>query len=302
MGLLSSLLKPEYVYRPGQIFRRLSRSGALPAEADVQTPWGLPMHIRPRDTVGHALWHLGVQDLILCEAVWRLADPGETCLDVGANIGVVTGLLARRVGPQGRVLAYEPHPDVHAEARANHERWPRSQIGTVDLRQQALSDQPGEAELFEPAVFAENRGTSSLEAVASDTGSSNANGRRFRVPLARLDEAVPNGGRVGLMKIDVEGHEVAVFRGAKDLLGSGRLRDIVFEEHHQYPSDASRALEAFGYRVFFLGRTFFGPLLEAPDQHAGAVGWLPPNFLATRDPERARARLAARGWQVLSAG
>ena len=59
------------------------------------------MRVRPRETVGHIMWHLGVLDLAASEVCWRLLDPGETAVDVGANIGVMTGLLARRAGPTG---------------------------------------------------------------------------------------------------------------------------------------------------------------------------------------------------------
>ncbi len=61
------------------------------------------MRVRPAEGVGRSLWRLGVYDLVTCELCWRLLDPGETAVDVGANIGVVTGLLARRAGPAGEV-------------------------------------------------------------------------------------------------------------------------------------------------------------------------------------------------------
>ena len=54
-------------------------------------------------------------DLISCEAIWRLLDEGELALDVGANIGYMTSLMAARLGKNGRVIAFEPHPVLFQE-------------------------------------------------------------------------------------------------------------------------------------------------------------------------------------------
>ena len=302
MSFADRFLKPEYWFQPGQVWRRLRRRGPMPTEADVMTPWGLPMHVRPFETVGHALWHLGVLDLVACEVCWRLLDPGETAVDIGANIGVMTGLFATRCGPTGEVWSFEPHPTIHGELAAHVAAWQRAgrPLAPVRLRKEALSDTTGEAKLFEPVVFEGNHGAASLEEFSSESGRTNTTGgKHFTVPVAPFDGVFPKDRPVGLLKIDVEGHEPKVFAGAAEALRARRIRDIVFEEHHAAPSPTVKLLTYAGYTVFFLGRNFWGPQLTVPDDQTARPAWLPPNFLATLDPERALARCRDRGWQVL---
>ena len=74
---------------------------------------------------GHRPRHMAAQvsiDLAVSEALWRLLDPGALALDVGANIGFMTNLMAWRSGPCGRVLAFEPHPEVFRSLAENVER------------------------------------------------------------------------------------------------------------------------------------------------------------------------------------
>jgi len=296
MKIVESLMKPEYWYQPRQVLRRLARRGPLPAEAQVVSPWGLPMRVRPTETVGHAMYHLGVLDLAACEVGWRLLEPGETAVDVGANIGVFTGLLARRAGPTGEVLSLEPHPRIHAELARHVAQW--STLGLplakIQLFTDAASDSAGEAELFEPEDFDGNAGSASLLPSAS--------GRSHRIRTQRLDQLLPPGRRFGVVKIDTEGHEPGVLRGAGTLLTDGAIRDIVFEEHGTPPTETTRILREAGYTLFFIGRSFRGPKLTPPDERSSLPGWLPPNYLATRDPARALARCEPTGWQVLSVG
>jgi hypothetical protein len=76
------------------------------------------------------------------------------------------------------------------------------------------------------------------------------------------------------------------------------VRDVVYEDHECCPSEVSRLLEAAGFTLFALGRRLAGPEFEPP---AGWLprSWLPANFLATTDPDRARTRMAPRGWWSL---
>lgn len=296
MKIVESLMKPEYWYQPRQVLRRLARRGPLPAEAHIVSPWGLPMRVRPTETVGHAMYHLGVLDLAACEVGWRLLEQGETAVDVGANIGVFTGLLARRAGPTGEVLSLEPHPRIHAELARHVAQWSTlgQPLAKIQLSTDAASDSAGEAELFEPEDFDGNAGSASLLPSTS--------GRSHRIHTQRLDQLLPSGRRFGVVKIDTEGHEPGVLRGAGTLLTDGAIRDIVFEEHGTPPTETTRILREAGYTLFFIGRSFRGPKLTPPEERSSLPAWLPPNYLATRDPARALARCGPSGWQVLSVG
>ena len=290
------VFKPEYWFRPSQLVHRLLRSwGERPEEVEITTPWGVRMWIRPRDAMGLQIWHLGVLDLPVCEVLWRLLSPGDLAIDVGANIGFFAGLMAARVGPRGRVLAYEPHPEVYRSLDRHASAWKSraSVMAPVDARECAASDSEGTTELFEPGEYANNQGTSTLEPTTGQVT------RRLTIRKRRLDTELSRAGPIGVMKVDVEGHEAAVFRGARSELESGQIRHLVFEEHHSVPSEATELLRSAGYALFKIGRTFLGPVLSAPEASHVLPVWLPPNLLATREPDRVRDICSRSGWASL---
>ena len=229
------------------------------------------------------------------EVLWRLADPGELALDVGANIGQMTALLARRVGPAGRVIAFEPNAGVRAELAFNVDAWRADPAAApIDVSAAALSDHDGYGELLMPPSFEWNRG------IAEVVGPGDPRqGERQRIQLARLDTFVPQPAEVGVMKLDVEGHESAVLRGATALLADRRVRDVVYEDHARYPTAVSQLLENLGYAVLAIGATFWGPLIAPASGPSHVPDWESPSYLATREPERARRRLTSRGWRIL---
>src|SRR3954447_2477076 len=197
------LNKPWYVFRPAQILRRVRLRGG---EQQVVLPWGAPMVLDSRESVGSSIARTGVHELAVSEVIARLADPGELAVDVGANIGYVTSLLAWRVGPQGKVVAFEPNPPVadrlHRHADDN---------GTV--HRPAVSSAAGSSVLVVPEGFDRNQGTATLEAA----------GEGVAVDTTSLDAEL-GASSVGVLKIDVEGHEAAVLEGASGLLSQGRVR------------------------------------------------------------------------------
>src|SRR3569623_794508 len=115
MNLLKLFKQPEYFFRPRQVALKLGRTVRAHREfEDVTLPWGATMRIRPGEHIGSRIWHRGVFDLVVLEAIARLIEPGESALDIGANIGQMTNLMSHRVGPKGRGLSFEPHPGVFA--------------------------------------------------------------------------------------------------------------------------------------------------------------------------------------------
>ncbi len=293
------LNKPYYVFRPGQVVRRVALAAGAYGRAgeyvQVQLPWGHPLRVRTEDKIGVCLARRGVFDLAVCEALWRLADDGELALDVGANIGQMTSVLARAVGARGRVMAFEPHPDVFFELSGNAGRWLEADdTATIELHNCAASSCTGRAELCMAHTFRGNRGTASLAPGAR------AYARLAAVPVrvVRLDEAVGEE-RVGVMKLDVEGHELEVLRGATRLLADHRIRDIVFEEIRQPPTPVTRLLEGCGYSIFSLDQALLGPVAAPVGQRRTLQSTEDPSYLGTLEPARALERLRGRGWATL---
>jgi FkbM family methyltransferase len=287
--------KPEYVFRPSQIVRRLTREFQHTKEyEDVMLPWGLNITIRPREAIGSCIWRLGVYELAVSEAIYRLIDPGELAIDVGANIGYITSIMATRVGPHGRVLSFEPHPVTFGELSDNVKRWTAVPgTGPTSVHRLALSDTSGAGILVVPSEDSLESGSASLarDNAAAESG--------YATEIRSLSEFVGESDLVGVIKIDVEGHEYRVLKGASGLLRRKRIRDVIFEEFRPYPTKTTALLEQAGYWVFSVGLNFWGLELHPGGVKRPRRSDYIPTYLATTDPVRAARRLVKRGWATL---
>jgi len=178
--------------------------------------------------------------------------PGNTVLDIGANVGDWTLAMALRVGPDGRVLAFEPVPYL-AETIVKTSRINRQdQVEVLNL---ALSDADGTAEF---SVEQGNSGGSRLGQMAGDFAMTT-------VPTRRLDSLLaerPDITRIDFIKIDVEGFELHVLEGARATLARFHP-PLILESGHE-SDDERRAQSDFliglGYDI--LGAFVPGGLVE----------------------------------------
>ncbi len=141
-----------------------------------------------------------------------LVRPGDHVVDAGANIGYISLLLARMVGPGGVVHSFEPVPATF-ELLENNMR--ALGVANVRARRMAVSDAAGRARMTTPDYSGggENLYESHLVGRA-EPGS-------FEVETARLDDALGGDAqRVTFVKMDVEGHELTAMRGADKLLAA----------------------------------------------------------------------------------
>ena len=281
-------MKPEYVYQPGRLLRRLV-SGTDRASPAALTAFGFPLDLMPNELISNSIRRKGMYDVVTAEALYRLLDPAAQAIDAGAHVGLMSVIMALRAGTEGSVQSFEPHPAVYAMLCSNAARMNQA-LGKPVIRASklALSDAARRAPLFLPADWSSNTGVARLDAPRnSEQGA--------LVDCETLDSAVTLDAPA-LMKLDVEGHELAVLRGAERTLE--KLRDIVFEDFGSYPTPAMSLLERSGFQVFALFRTLSHPILAGPERR-GMPAKADPNYLATRDPERARKRFESRGWHVL---
>jgi FkbM family methyltransferase len=302
------LNKPEYWFQPRQLLRKMHFALAgfpSSATAKVRLPWGIEFDLSSGDTIGKSLFTYGVYELAVSEVLWRLTDPGDRCLDIGANIGYMTSLLAVRASHGGRVYSFEPHPDLFLQLRRNlnhaYDGRTKRKHAPVSLMQLALGANDGVADLVEPEGFKDNQGTASI---VNTTQAHAADGVKHRVEIKRLDTLFHDVGRIGIAKIDVEGAELPVLQGAEEMLAGRKIRDIVFEDFQSFPSGCVRLLQNHAYSIYRLAKAVLGPVIWEPSK-ARAVNrslrWEPVNYLATLDPNRAEGRLRARGWRCLRA-
>ncbi|MDB9311754.1 FkbM family methyltransferase [Spirulina sp. CS-785/01] len=296
MSLVNYLTRPEYILQPKQIYYRFRRPPSHPVDSfqTIDLPWGVPLQIRPNpdDKVEWSLWIMGIYDLALSESLWRLLDEGETVFDIGANIGYITSLCAAKVGKTGQVIAFEPCPDIYKELFSNVQTWQTLKNWTqIELKTVALTNKTGTGWLRLPIY---NRGEAALIDDATDKGEETL--KVYEVQLTRLDDLWDN--KIDLLKIDIEGHELAALQGAKQLIQEQKIRDIFFEAHHGYAESIIEFLAAANYTVFRLWKGFWKPILY-PAHYPEIHPWEPPNYLATTQPQRVQQRLQKRGWQVL---
>ena len=265
----------------------------------VVVPWQTPLKVQPSEVIGSNIWCYGTFDLAVTEAICRVLDPGETALDIGANIGLMTSLMCCCVGQDGRVMAFEPHPQLFNELQHNVANLRHPPQTIPELHNLALSDTSGEAVLDVGAGWSENRGLSRLAEEAKVTDAN-----AVRVRRGRLDDLLPieTVSRPIVIKIDVEGHELKVFQGARRLLESHRVRDIIFEEIAPYPSPVHLALQNLGYRIYALHTRVLRPCLqEACSATRFDCAREGQNYLATLEPERVLQRFSSWGWRSLKA-
>jgi FkbM family methyltransferase len=149
-------------------------------------------------------------------AIETLVAGGDTVIDVGANVGQYSVLFARLVGAEGRVLAFEPVPRTFGVLRSVLRGLG---IGNVDPRRMALGDVDGSTAMTE-VLDEDGLPEPGLAHLASSSG-----GGTVDVSVARLDTlragSIPFA-RCAFMKIDVEGAELAVLRGASGVLATDR--------------------------------------------------------------------------------
>lgn len=150
----------------------------------------------------------------LTRFIARTVRPGWTVVDVGANCGYYSILMADLVGPEGRVVAVEPHPDAVNLLR-------RSTIlnGFADrirISEAAAGDGDGRATLYAQTASA---GGSSLVARFGELGPDCA---RIEVAKVRFDTLLADEDRVDFIKIDAEGSEDRIVAGMEAVLARHR--------------------------------------------------------------------------------
>ena len=179
----------------------------------------------------------------------RILKSGMTFIDIGANMGLYTLFAARRVGESGCVVAIEPSA---REMEILQNNVQQNALRNVRLCQVALFDQATEVELLVASV--QNSGHNTLGAFGYNT----VLDHREKVRAMRLDDLVQSEklGRVDVIKMDIEGAELAALRGGADTIQRFHpvvlleLSDRVLQHQHSSSTGVLDLLTRHGYRLY----------------------------------------------------
>lgn len=183
-----------------------SRVNLLVSPTNVPVPvHGHYLYLDRHDTLGLSLHH--THEPFQTELLEGLLKAGEVAVDAGAHIGYFSLLFARKVGGGGRVIAFEASPRAHVLLRRN---VIANGYANVDLHEAALH-----RERTRIAFFTCEDG---LAGGATYHPGGGLGWERLEVDAVRLDDVVPPGGRVDLVKMDIQGAEGHALEGMQRCL------------------------------------------------------------------------------------
>ncbi|MCC6659788.1 MAG: FkbM family methyltransferase [Phycisphaerales bacterium] len=232
---------------------------------------GATIIAKPSDLIGRQLYLTGTWDPHLLLVLRSLCPPdARTIVDVGANVGYFS--LALAMSARGATVnAVEPQPRLAHQLRRSAAE---TRVSNVVVHEFALSASSGTATLI---LNQRNLGGSGIAEAMPDgqaaIGIRTVNSAEFLGSLGVQD--------VDLMKVDVEGHEVHVFRGMETWIAAQRIRAVVFESR-SLGDDLSAAamLAGYGYRLLGIDKGLFGPVIREWD--AADSSRMPEDLVAFR--------------------
>ena len=201
----------------------------------IYLPDGTPLMNHPDDWTCRTAYE-GTYEREILRLLGDLVYEGDLVIDVGANVGIISARAAGLVGSSGRVIAVEPSPRcVGALTEVTGE------LGNVTVITAALGDTEGMVELTgwdNP----DHRGLGSVvPGHRSGLAENWHEGETLHVPQLTLrnllSEQVDRKDEIALLKIDVEGYEPDVLRGAPELFSNRRVRAAILEVTTTLPVD-----------------------------------------------------------------
>jgi FkbM family methyltransferase len=234
-----------------EIHKLLSRNMAL--ELD-----GLKLTARPIDGNGRLICYFGTKFDAIFAFLKTFLQKGMVYVDVGANIGSHAINAARLVGETGSVFAFEADPDT---CRLLAENIEANGLQNIVLKQTCVSDHVGALPFY--------RHRDSAKSSIVDRGEKLS----ITLPSDTLDNLIPANTKIDILKVDVEGAELGVLRGANAIFNDQRRPSVVIIEvfdvrDNTNKSEGIRAvLEDYWYKFYlFDGRSltpFSGSALNA---------------------------------------
>lgn len=227
------------------------RPGFL-VDGDLDVPYVRKLFWR-REIEGITTWFVG-----------RWLGETDVFYDVGANVGYFTMLAASRLAAEGLVVAFEPNPIAREQLRCNLRA---NQLTNVIVKSEALGSRSSSGVLTQPDDHTDHSTLGELDRVECQ--------QQFTVEVRALDDMVQEvGAAPTVIKMDVEGWEYEVIRGASQLLSSSSPPLIIAEMNEAITGRIAKdvnawvqVLEGYGYRFLDLQGQRVGLFLPRQPRH-----------------------------------
>jgi FkbM family methyltransferase len=216
---------------------------------------------------------LGVYEYRKTRLFHQLVKEGMIALDIGACEGNYSILIAKLIHDKGRVLAFEPDPEncsvLEDNIRVN-------KFKSIEVHQCALSDKEGTATFYPGGALG--------SLVSRSPWYAQFQRDLITVPVRKLDDVLDefNISHVDMIKIDVEGSEISVLRGAERTLRTNcvhLLMDVDVESNAER-TELYRLLDSFGYEMYRIGKQI--TRIKSADE----LGFLSTNVIAGAENSR----------------
>jgi FkbM family methyltransferase len=172
--------------------------------------------LNPQDPVVSGALAFGVYERQELKFVSHIFREGMTFIDIGANVGLYTAMAMHRTKKQGRIIAFEPHPEscrfLAQTIEANAALLPLNERPEVNILNVAASASDGEAHLY---TNPENKGDNRLYSSSLTPESTALSIRARTVDSVLRDYEIP---AIDFLKVDVQGYEFEVIKGAREIL------------------------------------------------------------------------------------
>ena len=228
----------------------------FPGEQRIEHSSGAQM-IVPGDP--HFFGYLVDHEAHIARLIRELVREGDTCVDVGANIGYFSTMLAGACGKTGRVFCYEPQSNNFAVLQRNSRLLASSGLNLIAIRA-AVSDTDGQLKLALAEHSTQHRIQSEADPKAAFESVDSVN-LSLDLPRRALN------GFVRLLKMDVEGHEIPALKGLSPLLAARTIGTAVIEvESGDNAKSIDEMISAWGAKgSYFLGEKWHArPISEIP--------------------------------------
>ena len=219
----------------------------LKIHTDVFEIQGNKMYLDSIDSL--RVFGKGVQEPLTTDLFKKEIKRNDIILDIGAHIGYYTLIFAKLVGKEGKIFAFEPHPNNFALLKKNVEI---NDYQNVILEEKAVSDKNGKIRLY---ISEKSSGLHRIYKYEPEHI-----WKFIEVESIRIDDYFKDyNGKIDWIKIDIEGGEWAAFQGMPLLLEKNKNLKIVTEfsscflkEFGIQPGEYLKLLQKYGFKIYNL--------------------------------------------------